>query len=107
MFIVERLTSKSPWLLRNAPMTKPVFRWMLAVALLAGGITLPGHSYAGQEVATVEQLKTDAFRALRDGKFEQTNELLGKAASMSQDPTVAQMAKWIESFEKQREGFTA
>src|SRR3954471_22743051 len=87
-------------------MTKSVFRWMLIFALLAGGISLSGPSFGGEEVATVEQLKTDAFRALKDGKFEQTNELLGKAASLSQDPTVAQMAKWIDSFEKQREGFT-
>ena len=44
-------------------MTKSVFRWMLIFALLAGGFSGPARSY-GQEVATVDQLKTDAFRAL-------------------------------------------
>src|SRR4051812_35162128 len=36
-----------------------------------------------QEVASVEQLKSEAFRALRGGQFARTNELLGRAAVIS------------------------
>src|SRR4030095_11720320 len=56
---------------------------------------------APQQVATVDELKTDAFSALKSGKFEQSNELLAKAASMSQDPTVQQMSGWMKQFESQ------
>lgn len=61
----------------------------------------------GTEVATVEQLKTEAFRALRGGHFDQTNDLLAKAASLSHDPQVERMSAWAKSFEGQREEFAA
>ena len=60
-----------------------------------------------QEVATVEQLKTEAYKALRAGKFDRTNELLARAASMSTDPQLERMLGWTKSFETQRQEFAA
>jgi carboxyl-terminal processing protease len=58
-----------------------------------------------EQVATVDQLKNEAFSALKSGKFEQSNELLAKAASLSQDPAVQQMSGWMKQFETQRQEF--
>jgi carboxyl-terminal processing protease len=60
---------------------------------------------APAEVATVEQLKTDAFKALRSGHFDQTTDLLGRAAEMSRDPQIVRMAGWTKTFETQRQEF--
>src|SRR5204863_501871 len=38
---------------------------------------------------------------------EQSNELLAKAASISQDPTVHQMSGWMKQFESQRQEFAS
>jgi carboxyl-terminal processing protease len=84
----------------------------LALAL-AGGVLTPmprasaEDTPAGAQIASIEQLKLDAFNALKSGKFEQSNELLARAASMSQDPAVQQMAGWVKQFETQRQGFAA
>src|SRR5437764_1383940 len=86
-------------------------KWLLGLALLAsGGAILPvrgdtSHNEAPQQVATVEQLKSEAFAALRSGKFDRSNELLGRAAGLSEDPAVRQMAKWTQQFESQRQNF--
>jgi carboxyl-terminal processing protease len=60
-----------------------------------------------QQVATVQALKTEAFKALKSGKFDRTNELLGQAAQLSRDPQDERMAGWIKNFETQRQEFTA
>src|SRR5687767_13577938 len=102
-------------------MTKVVWRWLLGIALLASAAvaTRPHRASAQdqqpqaqpadakQQLASVQQLKTDAIAALRSGRFEQSNELLAKAASISQDPTVVRMAGWVNQFETQRQQFTA
>ena len=62
---------------------------------------------AQQEVAAVEQLKSEAFKDLRGGHFDRTNDLLAQAASLSHDPRVEQMAAWTKHFETQREEFAA
>jgi len=51
------------------------------------------------------QLKLDAFHALKYGKFEQSNDLLAKAAEISKDPQVQQMSTWVKQFESQRQEF--
>ena len=66
-----------------------------------------GRVDAGGEVASVQQLKDEAFQALRSGRFDQTTELLGRAASLSRDPTLSKMADWTKGFESQRQGFMA
>jgi len=58
------------------------------------------------QVATVEALKLEAFKALRNGAFNRTNELLNQAAEMSGDSAILRMAEWTGAFEKQREVFS-
>src|SRR5687767_14826392 len=90
-------------------MTTRLCRWMLVVVVLACGLfAAPPHRAAAQEktqVASVEELKLSAFQALKTGQFRQSNELLNQAASISQDPTLQQMAAWIKQFDDQREQF--
>jgi carboxyl-terminal processing protease len=108
-------------------MTKSVRRWAIVVALAAAAVGLvppasrvvkaqsaaPAAPAAKQEsqpqpaqqVATVEQLKLDAFSALKRGNFPQSNELLQRAADMSKDPSVQKMSDWLKQFETQRQEF--
>ncbi len=90
-------------------MSTKMLRWMLVIALtLTALAAMPRASVAGpDQVATIERLKSDAFTALRAGKFEQSNQLLGEAASISKDPAVQQMAVWVSQFETQRQEFAA
>jgi carboxyl-terminal processing protease len=60
-----------------------------------------------QQVVSVDQLKSQAFAAFRGGQFDRSNELLKTAASMSSDPTVAQMSAWFGQFESQQAVFAA
>jgi len=60
-----------------------------------------------QQLATVEQLKTEAFKALRGGNFARSDELLRAAASMSGDRSLNQMSQWLAAYETQRSEFTA
>lgn len=77
-----------------------------AAVALSGWVSRPV-AQAAQEVATVEQLKTEAYKALRSGQFDRGNELIGRAAEMSSDPQLARMAGWTKSFETQRQEFAA
>jgi carboxyl-terminal processing protease len=79
-----------------------------AVLLTTSFVVLPVAPAAAQEqVATVEELKTEAFKALRSGQFDRTNTLLGQAAQMSHDPQLERMAGWTKTFENQRQEFAA
>ncbi|MGH7215038.1 MAG: S41 family peptidase, partial [Tepidisphaeraceae bacterium] len=60
---------------------------------------------SAQQVAAVEDLKSEAFKALRSGQFGLTNELLNRAAAMSGDTVLAKMAAWASQFETQRQAF--
>ena len=60
-----------------------------------------------EEVAAVEKLKGEAFDAARAGRFDQTSQLLDRAAAMSKDPSLARMVAWTSQFEKQRQEFAA
>ncbi|HEX8520700.1 MAG TPA: S41 family peptidase [Tepidisphaeraceae bacterium] len=89
-------------------MSKLLLRCMMVAALtLAGLVWGPQARAVADEVAAIEQLKNDAFTALKQGKFDQSNQLLGKAATISKDPSVQQMASWISQFETQRQEFAA
>jgi carboxyl-terminal processing protease len=93
-------------------MNTPLRRWIVMLVLLA---TSPWMVRAQQqqaaaptqetELATVDQLKTEAFRALRGGEFDRTSELLGKAASLSNDPALTQMSQWLAQFQSQRQEY--
>src|SRR5687768_18110848 len=84
-----------------------------AAAVTVSGWVLRPAAYAaaqdatGQEVASVEELKSEAFKALRSGQFDRTNELLGQAAALSRDPQLERMAGWTKNFETQRQEFAA
>jgi carboxyl-terminal processing protease len=58
-----------------------------------------------QQLVSVDQLKSEAFKALRGGDFDRTNDLIAKAASMSSDPNLTQMSAWVHDFETQRQTF--
>ena len=72
----------------------------------AAGASVAGGSVAGASVAGVDQLKTDAFRALMVGNFDRGNDLLGRAAQQSSDPQLGQMHEWTQTFENQLKRFT-
>src|SRR5437868_4347251 len=90
-------------------------RWVLAAAVAAVAVPsvslLYVHSAKAvvnpQEVVAVEKLKSDAFRELRGGHFDKTNDLLKQAADLGHDPQLEQMAEWTRRFETQREEFAA
>ena len=50
-----------------------------------------------------EQLKTDAFAALRRGEYDHSSELLRQSAAGSHDVTTELMASWVSSFTAQYE----
>ncbi len=89
-------------------MSKSVRRWILVPVLLLSFVADRGaFAQEKQELATVQQLKTEAINSVLQGKFSQTNDLLSRAAATMHDPLVAQMAGWINQFEKQRSDFAA
>src|SRR5579864_2493244 len=59
------------------------------------------------QVASVQQLKSDAWKEARAGHFEQSDKLLGQAANLSHDPSVEQMAGWTSAFQSQLQRFAA
>src|SRR3954452_8208614 len=60
------------------------------------------------QLATVEQLKHQAFEALRGGNFDRSDELIRTAASMSsEDRSLAQMSEWIAQYKSQCSEFVA
>lgn len=104
-------------------MKKLVRRWMLVAAVAAGAasailsgpvrqnsaVAAPPQAVAtADQVATVEQLKAEAFRALRIGEFTKVGELLDKARGINaNDPTLEKMVGWTKEFESQRKEFAA
>ncbi|HQY89812.1 MAG TPA: hypothetical protein PK402_14255, partial [Tepidisphaeraceae bacterium] len=54
------------------------------------------------ELAQLEDLKTRAFTALREGQFDLTSNLLAEATKITSDPTLSQMHSWLADFEGQR-----
>ena len=63
--------------------------WLICFAVALFPLAAVG---AQDQLAAVEQLKTEAFNALRGGDFDKTNELLNQAADLSKDPLLVQMA---------------
>jgi carboxyl-terminal processing protease len=75
--------------------------------MLAGSPAVWADAAAGQQVASVDQLKTEAFKDIRDGNFDRSNQLLAQAAAISNDPVVKQMADWTHGFETQQQAFAS
>ncbi len=93
-------------------MTKRFSHWLLGLSLAFGGtgIGLPlfvrAEAPTGQQLATVDQLKAEAFKAIKAGQFDRSSELLVKAASANADDSqLAKMAEWSKAFETQRQVF--
>jgi carboxyl-terminal processing protease len=88
---------------------KRLFGW--SGALL--GLLLTGFAWADsaapsavpQSLVAVEELKSEAFHAIRTGDFERSSYLLAEAASMTQDPMVQRMADWTRQYGDQRKSF--
>ena len=90
-------------------MNHKLTRWTAVAAFAIAGaiplVTLRADDAASKtEVAEVDQLKTQAFAALRVGNFDQGNDLLGQAAKLSPDPTLLKMHTWTSQFEDQLRG---
>lgn len=76
---------------------------------------LPGRARADQkgaaaphqQVAELQELESQAVREAQIGHFDATDQILGKAASLSHDPAVEQMANWSSSFKSQLQTFAA
>jgi carboxyl-terminal processing protease len=64
-----------------------------------------GVAAENQQVAGLQKLETDAVKEARAGHFDRTDELLGQAKSLSNDPTVEQMSNWTTSFKSQLQTF--
>ncbi len=79
----------------------------LLALLLSAGVVRAEAPIADQPVAAAEELKSEAFKALRGGQFETGYGLLCKAASIAPDPTLAKMVNWTSQFEAQRQTFAA
>src|SRR3954469_18667729 len=97
---------------KDRRMTPRFARWALGLALAGTGIGLATSRFAraeqdagvgGQQLATVDQLKAEAFKALKAGQFDRTSELLTKASATANDPKLTQMAEWTKAFEDQRQ----
>ncbi len=100
-------------------MNRKLSRWSAVAALaIVGAVPLVPRPAHGQEphqpdliqsdhpaVATVDQLKIEAFRALRVGNFRAGDDLLGRAAKQSNDPQLGQMHQWTDTFEGQLKRF--
>lgn len=79
--------------------------WLAAVlsVLLASAATAAPSGTAAEQVASIEQLRTQALEAFKVGNFDRTSELLRSAASLSDDPTLSQLTSWITQFQSQRQ----
>src|SRR3954463_203461 len=98
---------------KRIAMTKTFGRWVLGLALAAGtgGVAVPmlvrADQPAPQQLATVDQLKAEAFKTLKLGQFDRSSELLTRASAGANDPQLTQMAQWTKAFEDQRQTFVA
>lgn len=77
------------------------FRW-LAAGVLALGISLPRPALAatpdsGQEVASVDQLESQAVDALHQGEFDKGSQLFNQAAAVN--PLLDNVAAWASKFD--------
>ena len=99
-------------------MTRALRQAALIAAISGLGFSawmLPSHARAQQKgpdasiqkVADIQELESQAVREAKVGHFDVTDQILGKAATLSQDSTVEQMATWSSSFKSQLQTFAA
>jgi len=99
-------------------MTRALRHAALIAAISGLGLSawmLPGRARAdqkgiaapNQQVAELQELESQAVREAQVGHFDLTEQILGKAASLSHDPAVEQMANWSSTFKSQLQTFAA
>jgi carboxyl-terminal processing protease len=76
-----------------------------AVAAARGANDAGAGALGSTEVASIDQLKTQAYDAAKAGQFDRSNELLSRAAAISHDPSIERMVEWTGRFESQRKEF--
>jgi carboxyl-terminal processing protease len=59
---------------------------------------------AQSQVASVDDLTSEAFKALRQSQFDRVNELLSKAATLANNGVVSRWADWTNQFDTQWQG---
>ena len=89
--------------LRNA--TVAATAWAIGMSAFLA-VSRQALSVQNDQVASIQQLKTEAWREARAGHFDRTDQLLGQAASISHDPSVEQMAGWTSDFKSQLQNFS-
>jgi carboxyl-terminal processing protease len=87
----------------NKPLRHLVVLTLSLLAPLAGYAQQP----QPQQFAAVEQLKSEAFKALKGGEFDRTTALLNEAATVSKDPALIQMSESIGKFQSERHEFAS
>ncbi len=86
---------------------RPLLACVIA-ALLVFPVARAQEGRVGQvQITAVDQLKNQAFEALRAGDLKQTSTLLARAAEVSSDPLMTKMADWASQFEAQRHRFAS
>ena len=90
-------------------------KWVVGLALATSGIGIfagfhnllkPSIALAEAPSNVIQQLKADAMKALRDGQFIKSRDLLVKASSLSSDdPVLSKWVDWSNQFQSQQEGF--
>jgi carboxyl-terminal processing protease len=91
---------------------RSIRRWGLVLGVLAACSASPIHVGLAQEqvasqdqLAVVEQLRTEALAAIKQGKIQTSAELISRAASMSSDPTVGKLNDQFVAFDAQLKEF--
>ena len=88
---------------------------LLRRAVLAGAVTGGVSAWVVAEPAQTappvemraDALQAEALKAIRQGEWSRTSELISKAAAVSDDPSLSKMSQWIAQFESQRQTFAA
>ena len=84
--------------------------WQLRMWAAAGMVAIAGCTVAPSQASAQQQnpaatltraedLKTDAFRALKAGAFDRTGDLLAQAEKVAGDPTLARMRAWLGEYQ--------
>lgn len=91
--------------LRRGAMVAAVCGLALAGLAAAPQQGTPAVDPGGQQLASIQRLKSQAMHEALAGHFDTTDLLLVRAASLSHDPTVEQMASWSSDFKTQLQAF--
>ena len=84
---------------------------VVVVGILGSAGLAPTVSWAAdpapQQLATVQQVQSQARAEAMVGHFDQTDQILAKAATLSHDPNIARLAGYSSTFKAQLVSFAA